>query len=618
MLNRGGLVVGTAGHIDHGKTALVYALTGMNTDTLKEEKQRGISIDLGFAHLSTPGCPPISFIDVPGHERFIKNMLAGAAGIQAVLLIVAANESVKPQTSEHFAICRLLGIRQGAIVLTNTDLATPSQIETAISDVKLLVANSFLQDAPIMPVSAMTGDGIEALEKLLCKMASNQTQSNGRGLFRLAVDRSFARKGFGAVVTGTLLSGTLRVGDAVEVYPQKLAARVRGLQVHHSPVESASAGKRVAINLAGIEHTAIQRGNTIAPPNLLSLTSVADVSIEWLNPRDAPTRRQDVVFHAGTSEVMASVKINAPVSDATLPLAHLRLNEPVLLLPGDRFVLRQPSPARTIAGGSVLDPFPPRRISRVKAATRLNALSVAFTLAARLKILVSESPKGLAVSDLVRMTGATISEINSAVAGQPDLVMTNSGVALSRQWIENMRLSLSKWLQEFHAKNPGASGAPLSLARMGLDASLADALFSGFAAIRVQGDLVALKTHHAAFSDADTQIMQRIEEILRTAAYAPPSPAEVLQQSTGGKRAAQLLEVLIKSQRLVRISSDLIFHADVITHIRNSLAQHKGRRFSVAEFKSWMNISRKYAIPLLEYLDNQRVTRREGDTRIVN
>jgi selenocysteine-specific elongation factor len=505
-----------------------------------------------------------------------------------------------------------LGIRQGAIVLTKSDIATPAQIEKAKSDVRLLVSNSFLQDVPVMPVSALTGDGMEALKQLLCKMASSQSPSNAGGLFRLAVDRSFARKGFGAIVTGTLASGTLAVGDAVQIYPQKLAARVRGLQVHHSPVESASAGQRVAINLAGVEHTAIQRGNTIARPNLLATTSVADVSIEWLNPRDAPTRRQDVVFHAGTSEVMATIKINTP------PLAHLQLSEPLLLLPGDRFVLRQPSPARTVAGGSVLDPFPPRRMSRVKAAVRLNALNLASTLAARLKILVSESPKGLAISDLVRMTGATISEIHSAVASQPDLVITSSSVVLSRQWIENMRLSLTKWLQDFHAKNPGASGAPLSLARMGLDASLTEAVFSGFAAIRVQGDLVALTTHRAAFSDADTQIMQKIEEILRTAAYAPPSPAEVLQQSAGGKRASQLLEVLIKSQRLVRISNDLIFHADVITHIRNSLAQHKGRRFSVAEFKSWMNISRKYAIPLLEYLDSHRVTRREGDMRIVN
>jgi selenocysteine-specific elongation factor len=611
MLNRGGLVVGTAGHIDHGKTALVYALTGMHTDTLKDEKKRGISIDLGFAHLSQTGCPPISFIDVPGHERFIKNMLAGAAGIQAVLLIVAANESVKPQTSEHFDICRLLGIRQGAVVLTKTDLATPAQMQQAVSDVKLLVANSFLQDAPIMPVSAITGEGMEALKQLLCKMASSQSHSNPGGLFRLAVDRSFARKGFGAVVTGTLAGGTVSVGDAVQVYPQKLAARVRGLQVHHSPVESAGAGQRVAINLAGVEHTAIRRGNTIAPPNLLATTSVADVSIEWLSPGDAPTRRQDVAFHAGTSEVMATIKTNAP-------FAHLRLSEPVLLLPGDRFVLRQPSPARTIAGGSILDPFPPRRINRAKASARLKALSVASGLSARLKILVSESAKGIAISDLIRMTGATVSEIHSAVAAQPELVMTVSGVVLSSHWIDNMRLSLTKWLQDFHTTNPGASGAPLSLARMGLDAGLTEAVFSGFAAIRVQGDLVALKTHHAAFSDADTQMMQRIEGLLRTGAYAPPSPAEVLQQSAGGKRAAQLLEFLIKSQRLVRISNDLIFHADVIAHIRNSLAQHKGRRFSVAEFKSWMNISRKYAIPLLEYLDSHRVTRREGDMRIVN
>jgi selenocysteine-specific elongation factor len=309
--------------------------------------------------------------------------------------------------------------------------------------------------------------------------------------------------------------------------------------------------------------------------------------------------------------------MNEPLSSKTLPVARLRLAEPALLMPGDRFVLRRPSPARTVAGGSVIDPFPPRRLSRVKTATRLNALSAAPSLSARIQFLAAEHTDGLALKDLTRMTGAPLAQIQSLAAANPQLLLSSSGQILTRTWLEAKRHALLQFLRDFHANNPGAAGAPLSLARLGLEASLADIVFTNFPAIRLHGDLAALCTHQAAYSAADTQLMQKLETAFRDAAFQPPAPAEVLQASAGGKRAAQLLEVLIKSQRLTRISPDLIFHGDVLNHIRHSLTQHKGRRFNVTEFKSWMNISRKYAIPLLEYLDNQRVTKRDGDTRII-
>jgi selenocysteine-specific elongation factor len=617
LSSQGGLVVGTAGHIDHGKTTLVHALTGMNTDTLKEEQRRGISIDLGFAKVQMPDGAAISFIDVPGHERFIKNMLAGAGGIEAVLLVVAADESVKPQTREHFDICRLLGIRRGLVVLTKSDLASAAQLEKTCADVRELVARSFLENAPVIPVSAVNGAGIPELRERLAELSLQHTLRDCDGLMRLPVDRSFARKGFGAVVTGTLLSGELKVGDAVQIYPQKKEARVRGLQVHHAAVSAARAGQRVAVNLAGVEHTAIRRGHVVTVANMLETTRVLDVSVDWLDPLDAPVRRQEILFHSGTSEVSATIKMNEPLSPHTLPVARLRLAEPLLVLPGDRFVLRRPSPARTVAGGCVIDAFPPRRLNRVKTAARLNALSAAPGLDERIRLLVGEHADGLALKDLVRMTGAPLAQIQMLAAGNAQLLVSSSGLVLTRAWLEGKRRALVGLLRDFHAKNAGAAGAPLSMARMGLEAAVADLVFSGFTAVRLQGDLVALSTHQAAYSAADMQLMQKLEAAFRDAGFQPPAPAEAVQASAGGKRASQLLEILIKSQRLTRISAELVFHSDVIRHIRQSLGQHKGRRFGVTEFKSWMNISRKYAIPLLEYLDNQRITKREGDMRVV-
>jgi selenocysteine-specific elongation factor len=585
------LVIGTAGHIDHGKTSLVRALTGMDTDRLAEEKRRGISIDLGFAHLTLPGGERLSFVDVPGHERFIRNMLAGAAGIEAVLLVIAAGESVKPQTREHFDICRLLDIRHGLIVLTKSDLATPEQIERTINDVRHLTAGSFLANAPLVSVSSVTGVGLDGLKQQLAKIAAQTSRRDATGLARLPVDRSFALKGFGTVVTGTLWSGTLRVGDIVRIHPTKREARIRGLQRHGQAVETAVAGDRTAVNLAGIEHAEIRRGFTLTSLNALETTASMDVSLNWLS---ASTGAQ-FLLDLGTAELMVTLK---PLRDG---FARLHLTEPILALPGDRFVLRRPSPPMTVAGGTVIDPFPPRRLNRAKTFERLSKLAAA-THAQRVEILTEESSNGLSVAQMVRLTGSTL------IPQTANLILIHGQHFVSKQWVEQRRQKLVEWLRAFHMKHPAAAGAPVSQARLGIDAALLGPVFENFDAVVLRGDLVSLAGHQPQVSDADAAALAQMELVYRQAAFQPPAPEEA---------ARRLLEKLVKSGKLIRVSNDLVFHAEVIAHIRASLAAHKGRRFTVADFKSWTNISRKYAIPLLEYLDHQRVTKRDGDFRVV-
>ena len=613
-----GFVIGTAGHIDHGKTALIRALTGIDTDRLEEEKRRGISIDLGFAHLKLPDQRRISFIDVPGHERFIKNMLAGVAGIQAVLLVIAADESVKPQTREHLDICRLLGIRGGIIVLTKADLASPEQIATAAEDARALCAGSFLSDAPVVMVSAHTGQGLSELKNAIARLADRACSHNDEGLTRLPIDRSFTLKGFGTVITGTLWSGELRAGDIVQIHPSKREARVRGMQVHGRTTEVAMAGQRAAVNLAGIEHSDIRRGYVLTHRNGLETTHLLDVAVDWLEGVEVPQKRELFLFHTGTAEIPVSLKVLKPGCDSSKTLARLWLGEETLALPGDRFVIRKPSPTQTVGGGVVIETFPPVRLNRHKTVVRLELLAQADS-AKRVEFLIEESAKGQALADLIRFSGFAAEVVKSLIARNPRLLFVEQAQrAVSKLWVERTREKVLAWLREFHANNPAAAGAPMALARLHLEPSLASAIFDSFPAVRVRGDIVALATHNVQVSADDAKALSKIEHAFRQAGFQPPPPFDILRLAgTDERKGRGLLENLIKNQKLVRISEDLVFHSDVVAHIRKSLSAHKGRKFSVPEFKEWTHVSRKYAIPLLEYLDRQRVTRRDGDMRIV-
>ncbi|MGA8027815.1 MAG: selenocysteine-specific translation elongation factor [Bryobacteraceae bacterium] len=618
MKGQRGLVIGTAGHIDHGKTSLVRALTGIDTDRLAEEKKRGISIDLGFANLALPDGRRISFIDVPGHERFIRNMLAGVGGIEAVMLIVAADESVKPQTREHFEICRFLKIERGIIVITKIDAASAEQLEAARRDARALCENSFLENAPLVTVSAVSGEGLSELKSELVRLADQSEPRDDSGLARLPIDRSFALKGFGTVVTGTLWNGRLRAGDSVQLHPSKEEARIRGLQVHGQQVEVAVAGQRTAVNLVGIDNSDIRRGFVLTHPDGLEATKLMDVEVDWLDRSRIPTAREQCALYIGTSEVSAWLKVLAAGQTASQTLARLWLSEPVLVLPDDRFVLRSPSPSQTIAGGRVIDAFPRARINRARTVARLESLAEADPTT-RVEILVRESASGARLRDLVRFTGTPLEALRAVIQRSSQLVLAEAAQrVVTTTWIEERRRKLLEFLEAFHRKNPSLGGAPVAAARLGVEPNLAALIFNGFLAIRVQGDIVSLVTHKAQLSGQETQALLRMEQTFRELGLTPPAASEVLKSAGSDVRKSRgLLEALIKDRKLVRVSDDLIFHADAITGIRNLLATHRGRKFSVPEFKEWTQISRKYAIPLLEYLDRQHVTRRDGDSRIV-
>jgi selenocysteine-specific elongation factor len=599
------IIVGTAGHIDHGKTALVKALTGADTDRLAEEKRRGISIDLGFAHLDVSPELRLGFIDVPGHERFVKNMLAGASGIDVVLMVIAAGESVMPQTREHFDICRLLGLRHGVIAMTKFDIADADTLELTRMEIEEFVAGSFLANAPIMAVSSITGAGIAELRDELARAAASASIKDASSFFRLPIDRSFSMRGHGSVITGTLISGILKIEDEVELFPSAKRARVRGLQIHGVPANQASAGERTAVNLAGIDSSEIQRGMVLAPPGLLETTTCIDTTFELLPSARPLKHRAPVHFHAGTAEVEAEVRLLASL-EPTKPgsRAHVRflLREPLLILPGDRFIVRMFSPVVTIGGGTVLDAAPPRRIRRTMANLRLDQIEKDGLAA----VAIQESAYGLTSAELIARCGLRFTE----------------------RWCENSaKISLFKnvssdILTRFHANKPLLPGMPKEdLRNLALPDSppfLLDELLRRYPQFRVEGDIVRLASHRISLKTDESEAAAKIEALFRDAGLAVPSTAEVLSKSgIEPTRARSVLQMLLRDSKLIKINDELIFHPSAIEVLRGILAAHVGTRFAVPDFKTWTGISRKYAIPLLEFLDREHVTRREGDTRIV-
>ncbi len=613
------VVAGTAGHIDHGKTSLVRALTGVDTDRLKEEKRRGISIDLGFAHLAlSPDCM-LAFVDVPGHERFVKNMLAGATGIDLAMLTIAADESIKPQTREHFAICRLLGIERGLVVLTKSDLVDEEILGLVKLEVEEFVKGSFLERAPVIAVSALTGYGLHELRQTLLEVAMTAPARQAGRYCRLPVDRAFSLRGFGTVVTGTLAAGSVAVGDELDLHPGGKSLRVRGLQVHGTSVPTATAGQRTAVNLAGIEPAQLARGMTLAAPGRFVSTTVIDCSFDLLPGAKPLKSGAPVHFHAATAECEARIRRIGP-REALVPgeraWVRLRLREPLLLVPGDRFIVRMFSPVVTIGGGVVLDAAPLRKTS----AARLEALSAASE-DERLRLLVAESRYGLSAEDLVRRTGWSEEEIASAAAGLKRIGASPAWF-VTPAWFAARRDALVALLAEFHRGNPLRSGMPKEEARaraLGEAPSfLMDALLAETPAIAADADTLRLASHRVALDGDEEAAARKIETAFEQAGLAVPSTSEVVARAgVDPSRARTLLQILVRRERLVKIGDDLVFHRAAIDRLRELLASRRGARFQVGEFKQWTGVSRKYAIPLLEFLDRQRITRREGDSRVV-
>ena len=628
------IIVGTAGHIDHGKSSLVEALTGTDPDRLEEEKRRGITIDLGFAFLEEGGIQ-FGFVDVPGHERFVGNMLAGAAGMDLVLLVIAADESIKPQTREHFDICRLLGIERGLVVLTKSDLVDSDTLELARLEVEDYLRGSFLEGAPIVSVSAKSKTGLADLKKALLQQALQVAGKDTRRDFRLPIDRAFPIKGFGAVVTGTLLGGSVAAGDEVELFPGNERLRVRGVHSGGKSAERAEAGQRTAVNLAGIDHHSLKRGMTLAAPGRFRATRRADVKLELLPLAAKLKNRAQVHFHSGSFETMAEVTLfgRTEVAAGGETFAQLKLRHTVLLLPGDRFIIRQSSPLATIGGGVVLDPIPRRprageapREGFLLAVERGDKTEVLYQL-------VERSLFGLRQKEIAARTGWTDREILDTVgsltaAKRIRLVAPEAPALYPASAFADLAKKTTDRVERFHKENPLQPGMARedlrSLLAQRLRPEIFRAVLEELAAgrkLELQGELVKRAGAEVSLLPEEAKAKQQIEAAFATAGLAVPSVKEVLAAlAIEARRSEKLLQLLLRDRALVRITPDLIFHRDALAGLRPKLAAYKaakGERISVPAFKDLTGITRKYAIPLLEYLDRERVTRRQGDERVI-
>jgi selenocysteine-specific elongation factor len=632
------IIVGTAGHIDHGKTALVRALTGVDADRLPEEKRRGITIDIGFADLDL-GEVRIGFVDVPGHERFVKNMLAGAHGIDLVALVIAADESVMPQTREHFDICRLLGVSKGVVVLTKKDLVDDELLELARVEAEELVKGSFLEGAPVIAVSSRTGEGIDELKQVLRESALQIDPRSDAFVARLPIDRAFTMKGFGAVVTGTLIAGEINEGDEMELLPLVARVRVRGVQVHGATVKQAMAGQRTAINLGGVETAALERGLVLATPGRLRPTQVVDVSVQLLGSAPRALRsRQRVRVHIGAAEVLARVRVLASsneIAAGELGFAQLRFETPVVAVLGDRFIVRAYSPQLTIGGGLILDPFAPKHRARdfVGVRAALDHLSHGDQTARISQFVINAGVSGLRPQEIAARTAwrdeVIVAALTEAAAGGNVLNIEDTLVA--RAAFDDLERRVVTEVESHHKREPLSRGLSKEIVREQFFAGVSfDAFRAMLAELERRGSLVVEKevvrsrAHTRELSDDDARKRDLLEHAFRDSGVAPPSIAEAFAKSglkTSEQHARKLLQLLIDSGALVKVHGEMFFHRDALDDLKKRLRTHAertpDRAIDVSAFKDLAGISRKYAIPLLEYFDRQRITRREGERRIV-
>ena len=627
------VIVGTAGHIDHGKTALVRSLTGIDADRLEEEKRRGITIDIGFANLELPmpggETLRLGFVDVPGHERFVRNMLAGVGGIDLVLLVIAADESIKPQTREHFDICRLLSIRRGITVLTKSDAVDRETLDVVRLEVEEFLRGSFLESpAPIVAVSSLTGAGIADLKRELVRVASEIPARDSNAITRLPIDRVFTMKGFGTVVTGTLVSGTIRKEDEFEVFPHGRRVRVRGVQVHGKSADQAFAGQRTALNLAGASTEELGRGMMLAPPSVFQATSRVDVELSLLPSAKALKDRARVHFHSYTSEAIATVVLYSKkqVSPGESAFAQLRLSEPALLLPGDRFIIRQYSPVATIGGGVVVENTPPKKVKDVSGyAHFLKTLTEELrTGMLRARVFISGA-RGLGIAEAVARTGWTAQQIISGVSANPEIIRIGD-IFISQPALDLVRKDFVSALEAFHKHDALVAGMSKEELR-GRFAEVPAAIFDRVVdealrarKIELAGELVRLAGRGVVMKDEEAESKKIIEAAFATAGLKVPALKDVLAGLKVDKvRAQKLVTLLLRDKILIKISDDLVFHRDALVDLRKLMAAEKAKspKLDVARFKDLTGVSRKYAIPLLEYLDREHVTRRVGDERVI-
>jgi selenocysteine-specific elongation factor len=631
------LILGTAGHIDHGKTSLVKALTGIDCDRLPEEKARGITIDIGFAILDLPPYR-LGIVDVPGHERFVKNMLAGATGIDLALLVVAADDSVMPQTREHLEILRLLGLRHGIIALTKCDLVDETTREVVGLEVRDLVRGTFLENAPIILTSAQSGQGIDELKAAIASACARVEERGGKEWFRLAIDRSFIVQGHGTIVTGSVTSGSLRVGDEVEWLPRGQRVRVRSLQNHDRAVEEVHRGQRAAINLAGVHHEDVVRGQELATPGYLVPSRVMTVRLHCLADMKRPIKhRMPVRFHLGTAEIMGTVALLD--TDAIQPgqwgLAQVFLDEPAMGTWGQPFVIRESSATQTLGGGQVLQPAA-RKIRRrhLEMLERIERLWAGDVRERALTVAWFGAFAGFTVPDLVR--GANIApddaaELVAKLKEHGELVDVVISPArrllLHKDMVNELEERILTALDRLHEQFPLMSTHDRQKVQSQLDYVGDDALVHAavdrlIARKQLVGDL--RRIGRADFKPKLSANLRKLKDKLiaayREARFQPPEPASFAGQA-GGNAAnlKDLLDVCVAEGQLVFIAEDIYLHADVEAEMRRLVTERlaDGKGLTVAEIRDILGTTRKYAVPLCEYLDRAAVTRREGDLRVL-
>ncbi|HAG11958.1 MAG TPA: selenocysteine-specific translation elongation factor [Desulfotomaculum sp.] len=628
------IIIGTAGHVDHGKTALIKALTGIDTDRLKMEKERGISIELGFAFCRLPSGRRAGIVDVPGHERFIKNMLAGVAGIDLVLLVIAADEGVMPQTREHMDIVRLLQINRGIVALTKVDLVDEDFLKLVREDVNDFLKDTPLKDSPVVEVSAVTGQGLEELLKRIDEVPVEGKDTSGQA--RLPVDRAFSVTGFGTVVTGTLWSGVIHTGDNLEIMPQGLVARVRSLQVHGEKVKEATAGQRVAVNVAGVGVEQAQRGSVLAKPGFLRSANRLDARISLLeNVQKELENRTRLHFYLGTAEILCRVILldREKLLPGETAYAQFLLEEPVAGIKGDRFVFRSYSPVYTLGGGIIVDSAS-RKHKRMREEIIEALVTRELGLPAEQVESYLKSRKTIqSRSDISRATGIKEEETEQALrelSGDNKvyvLTVDHDHFFISReiykQWVEK----LTNLLKKYHQQYPLREGFPREELRSRLFARFTTRQLQALLRILEEENIlsqgpntVALKDFQPKLEDSQQEIVQRIEDIFNRSGFQPPDWESVSRgEGVSELQSQEVLQHFLRQGTLVKAAEGLYFHAAAIESAKKLLTGYleKNNEISIGEIKNLLNVSRKYALPLLEYFDRIKVTKRVGDKRFL-
>ncbi len=628
------IILGTAGHIDHGKTALIKALTGIDTDRLKEEKLRGITIELGFAHLKLPSGIIVGIVDVPGHERFVKNMVAGATGIDLVALIIAADEGVMPQTREHLEICSMLNIKHGMVIVTKIDLVDKEWLNLVRDDVYSFLTGTFLQDAPMVGVSSETGEGIKELVITLDELTKKGSERVSGNFFRLPIDRVFTMRGFGTVVTGTTVSGHIDVGSEVTIYPKGIRSKVRGIQVHQQDVPSVRAGLRTAINLQGLEKKAITRGDVVAEKDSLKPTYILDTVLKYLD--SAPKKLQNrakVRFHCSTSEIIATVILldRDNLSPGDQCFAQFRLERPTVVLSRDRFVIRSYSPIRTIGGGYILNSLPlkKKRFSQ-EVLKELNILNKGPDQAIVEQHIKGSRLQGLSKTELSFLTNLSKKDLDGLING---LISNNvifrsdmeNDIFIHTEFYNKAKEEIITILGDYHRRFPLKEGIIKEELRSRMASNVKEKLFNQLindliqeALIVRDRDIIRLKDHQIELLQDQEELRNQIEQIYLKEGLEPPYFKD-LGQNIREREGRDLLEIMVKDGTLIKVKEDLYFHKKAIEELKRGLVdfiKEKGE-ITTPELKKLTGVSRKYTIPLIEYFDKIQLTVRIGDKRIL-